>query len=161
MTKRITLTVSVLLFLFIGFLTLAYLTIYHPDLVIPAQNKEEEGFTANATRASDCRCLQGYIPSNSLPKNKFGGRFITNGSLLAFQPQGSTTKHLISNCLVCEGVNPCREKIAVSKKVWDDLSWGALYSCSLFTQTKTKAKTISDTFFCQSLSDPQKTRSCY
>ena len=162
MKQRIEIAVGVLLIFFLGFLTLAYLTIYNPELIIPHKAKQKEGFESAPTRASDCRCLEGYIPSNTLQKTEHGGRFLTNGSLLAFQPQGSNTKHLVSNCLVCEGVNPCSEKkVTVSKAVWDSLPWGSLYSCSLLTQAKSQAKTVSETFFCQSLHDPQLTRSCY
>jgi hypothetical protein len=150
--------VGLFLVLFASFLVLAYMTTFPKEYTV--NKPESEGFQVGPTRASDCRCLQGYIPSNMV-NSKYGGRFITDGGLVAFQPQGSKTKHLISSCLVCEGVNPCTQKKMIPKKEWDSLQWGEQYSCPLFTQIKKKAKKTSDTFFCQSTSDPEKSRDCY
>jgi hypothetical protein len=156
------LAVGLFLVLFVSFLVLAYVTIFHRECMLPSTSSKEEGFQVAPTRASDCRCLNGYIPSNML-NSKYGGDFITNGGLIAFQPAGTKTKHLISNCLTCEGINPCNQKKKMlTKSQWDSIPWNSQqYSCSLFTQSKKNAKKTSETYFCQHLRDSEKTRSCY
>lgn len=158
MKQAKTFAVGLFLVLFVSFLVLAFSTTY--PMPIRAIAEEKEGFTENPTRASDCQCLSGYLPSNRTT-SKYGGKFIQYAGLLAFQPDGTSMKHLVSNCLNCEGINPCSEAKTISKTAWDSLSWGTQYTCPFFTQIKANAKATTSTFFCQSLADPENRRSCY
>ena len=113
---------------------------------------EKEGFTnpvsetTAPTRASDCRCLPGYIPSNTVPKKILG---YENGFIEVKSPlkvrYGSDNRWV--------------EKMVYNTFKATNSFFGKDPAPGVRKQVETVAG--SDFFFCQSLSEQTQTRSCY
>ena len=106
-----------------------------------------EGVSSTApTRAADCQCLPGYIPSNKIPKKVLGfeNQFIVVKSPMALQ----------------YGVNNRWIKKQVS---------GTFQATNMFfggdpapgIRKRVETLEIEGFYFCQSLSNPTETRKCY
>ena len=145
----------------------------------PLEHKEPlEGFTA-VTRASDCNCLPGYIPSN-----KSGGEY--DGNILVgeqgppvYNPNNTNDIYMIDPANMCNllpGVKDFDMRttndmdnyykfvafrnniLAKSKPIDFNLyRYRGTLTCDIIKQ-KTMA---TDNYFCQHLTDPSKTRKCY
>ena len=159
--ERIVLIVA-LVILFFG------LALYGWDLCSLMNMNEKEGFTnltsetSAPTRASDCRCLPGYIPSNTPAQTKYGGRIIHRNGPIFYIPNGSNKKHWVSSCTQCNvGINFCDPNVYVNvtdkeASVYED---GPMLTCAVLKESLGKKE--SPNYFCQSLSDPTQTKSCY
>ena len=107
----------------------------------------EEAFEVLATRAADCKCLPGYIPSNRIKARVLGnqGEFIT----------------ISSPTLVRYGTdNKWIEKTVDANFRATNQFFGSDPAPGLHKRVETVANT-NETYFCLSLSDPGKRRSCY
>jgi hypothetical protein len=144
---------SPLLFLLGIFLITYSLLLY----VYPSDIKES--FTAPA-RATDCRCLPGYLPSNSI-QSTYGGEFQHYKGAIAFVPGRSKQKHWVPQCSMC-GINICSPSVykEVDKSTWEKTQWSSTFTCNTMKQAKENSQ-LDGTFFCQSTSDLSKTMSCY
>jgi hypothetical protein len=157
MSNLLTRASPLFLIAFIFIFTLFILYYVFPSYIhIPSS----EAFAVAPTRASDCRCLPGYIPSNSV-SSSYGGEFQHFNGTIAFVPFRSNQKHWVPQCSMC-GINVCTPSVFknVNSATWNKTSFGAQYTCSILKQAQEKANTQS-TFFCQSSSDTSKTMSCY
>jgi len=135
-------------------------------------SKSVDGFSTGPTRAADCNCLPGYIPSRA---GGFDGDIYSTSSgdgtiFYVYNPNGTDKMYIIGENK-CGLPNPnskysAKEKlnmigigsgfISSSGKTYDYA--GSIYnqdSCSIVK------KKDSGTYFCQNLDTPGKTRSCY
>lgn len=136
-------------------------------------SKSVDGFSTAPTRAADCNCLPGYIPSNT---GGFDGEIYSTGGgdgsiFYLYNPNGTDKMYIIGDGNKCGLPEPntkysAKEKlnmigigsgfISSSGKKYEFT--GGIYdenSCSLVK------KKGSGTYFCQNLDSPGKTRSCY
>ena len=106
-----------------------------------------EQFTTQTKRASDCRCLPGYIPSNKTIKRVLGneGQFIE-----------------IKNPITVRYGNNNRwvEKYVSSTFQATNSFFGSDPAPGIVKQVEIKDQT-NNIFFCQSLSNPSDTKQCY
>ena len=122
-----------------------------------------EGFSSAPTRATDCNCLPGYIPSSS--SNGYGGKIFTfkqgDGSYYLYNPSGTSDVYSIN-----PGNDTCGLPTSgdFPTKSWDELfSQNSKYRHKGFLKCDvvTKNTNTANTFFCQSLSNSSRTRACY
>jgi hypothetical protein len=119
-----------------------------------------EGFTAGPTRAADCQCLPGYIPSNATEKSEFvldprgWGYVLTKGKKYGYwwNMHGMTfnwsnTKH---RRVSWEEINRFSDGGQATKPIIEE--------ALRYQKEGAKAGSI---YFCQSLSNPAETRKCY
>jgi hypothetical protein len=153
------LTRSTPLLLFIGILLFTYSFLDFLGIQsYTYQNGVKEGFTA-PTRASDCRCLPGYIPSKEI-QSEYGGEFQHYKGTIAFVPSKSTLKHWVPQCTMC-GINICSPNIykTVDVQTWEKTRFSTTFTCDILKRAKEELST--QTFFCQNTGNPQKRMSCY
>ena len=156
--KRLTIffiTLSIAVFVYVGLYGIHF---------IQTSKEEEEGFKTGSgpvTRASDCNCLPGYIPSSE--SGDYNGKIfqvLTNGIQYLFNPEGTKKIYWINpenSCgITLSGTYP-------SLSIEQFFSNGSEYTyagnlhCNL---VKKKTPTVPH-FFCQNLSSPEKRRNCY
>ena len=126
-----------------------------------------ESFTSTGpTRPDDCLCLPGYVPSNTKSSQPMSGVIVHHQNkmwTLYFLPSGSRTAYWIPSCTM-EGVshNFCSDPMIRTLKAKERDSM-----IDSFDKTLTKsiwndihAKTKTDTYFCQKLTDPSDTQKC-
>jgi hypothetical protein len=134
------------------------------------KEEEEEGFvTAPITRASDCNCLPGYIPSSET--NGYNGKiFLTierKENYYLFNPDGTKDVYWIPNENSC-GIPNINDPSKPNSGNYTYLAsvdiFGAdrkyIYKGSLQCNMLKKIK-ASGIFFCQNLGNPEKRRNCY
>lgn len=133
----------------------------------------EEGFVSSAiTRASDCNCLPGYIPSNQ-SDSVDGNLIVDTRDSLMYNPNNTRDIYTIDTnnmCNLLPGVNDFdmrtstdtnnyNKYVSFKNKVniLDASSYNVkgTLSCDIVKQ---KANT---NYFCQSLTDSTKIRKCY
>jgi len=128
----------------------------------------QEPFQVAPTRASECRCLPGYIPSNVRGNSGLNGEVFTDASptfWYFFVPTGSTKMYRIE-----EG-NPCGIPHIYADPTLANQNRGnypripndrnLIQSGTLKCDTINNKSTVEPTYFCQNLDDSQKTKSCY
>jgi hypothetical protein len=110
------------------------------------------------TRAADCQCLPGYIPSTKTG-SKYGGRFIWNNGGVHYVKDGTSVRNWVSNCTMC-GINICDWNVMnkVTAEEYRQLTPGPNFNCEILKAAQT---TSSSFYFCQSLTNPNETRKCY
>ena len=125
---------------------------------------KDEGFntsTGPITRASDCNCLPGYIPSSD--NGDYNGKIfqiVTNGLQYLFNPEGTKKIYWINpenSCgITMSGTYP-------SLSIEQFFSNGSEYSYSGNLQCNfiKKKQSTQSIFFCQNLTSPEKRRNCY
>ena len=186
--ERIVLIVA-LVILFFG------LALYGWDLCSLMNMNEKEGFTnltsetSAPTRASDCRCLPGYIPSNTGDINNLNGKLIKiinkqrGEIIICYNPNNTNNYYLVTAASIqdfdkmYESFTVCNKKISkypisrtfdnmeelrniIENEKWNisyELSYPNEKKCKIFDQNGN----VDSTYFCQSLSDNQTTKSCY
>ena len=119
--------------------------------------KEEktEGFKTAPTRAADCKCLPGYVPSKQT-RSKYGGRFLShNYNILYYNPDNTKILHWVPMCELC-GIKTCDEGILVHDISNYSMS-NKMFSCDIVN----KYTQASNLYKCQNLSDPSDIKSCY
>jgi hypothetical protein len=178
----------------IGALTVGilFLMIYGWNTCMDSQ---KEGFTnpvsssTAPTRASDCRCLPGYIPSNT-GGNNLNGKFIKyinevrnpKEAGILYNPNNTNNYYLVTVASIqdfdkmYESFTVCNKKLSkypisrtidnikeLIKKIENE-QWNISYElfgnekkCNVFEQNSN----LDSTYFCQSLSNSQTTKSCY
>jgi len=142
----------------IAFIFLLFLGVY--SFIQPSLSYPIESFAVAPTRASDCRCLPGYMPSNTIT-SPYGGEFQHFNGTIAFVPFRSNLKHWVPQCMMC-GINVCTPSVYknVNSATWNKTSFGSQYTCNTLKLAK-EAVNSQSVFFCQSSSDISKTMSCY
>ena len=110
-------------------------------------SKSVDGFSTAPTRAADCNCLPGYIPSNSIKGRILGkqGEFITVGSPTLVR-YGTESKWV-------------EKTVDKNFQATNDF-FGSDPAPGLHKHVETVPSTSTD-YFCRSLSDPEKRRPCY
>jgi hypothetical protein len=146
----------------------------------PVEDFAKEGFKTGAvTRASDCNCLPGYIPSNK-GGGGYDGNIITdpNGAVALYIPNNTKDMYMIdtnNTCNLLPGVNNFDMRTST-----DDNNYAKYRSFISSIYEKSKSFNLSsynykgnlqcdlvkqggsDTnYFCQNLETPSKTRKCY
>ena len=164
--KRLTIlfiTLSIAAFVWIGLSGINFIQ----------KTKEEEGFATSAgpiTRASDCNCLPGYIPSSET--NGYNGKIFwttENGSnYYLFNPDGTKDVYWIQSENSCGIPNinlPSKPNSGNYTYLSSDDVFGASrkygYKGGLQCNMVKKNEAASGIFFCQNLSNPEKRRNCY
>lgn len=108
-----------------------------------------EGFkTAAVTRASDCNCLPGYIPSNTTGMKVLG-------------KEGDTVK-IDKPALIRYGTDDkwIEKEVTTLNFQISNAFFGADPAGGILKYAKI-IKETTDNYFCQSLADPTKIRKCY
>ena len=125
--------------------------------------KEEEGFvgTGPITRASECNCLPGYIPSSET--GDYNGKIfqiVTNGIHYLFNPDGAKKVYWINpnnSCgITLTGTYP---SLSLEQLFANGSDYG--YAGNLQCNIVQKKQPTQAHFFCQNLSSPEKRRNCY
>lgn len=119
-----------------------------------------EGGSAAPTRAADCQCLPGYIPSNETSKSEFAldprgwGFVLAKGKRYGFwwnmhgiRFDWQNTKY---RSVGWEEINKYRDAGYADKRIIEEA----------LRYQKEGGKATSN-YFCQSLSNPGETRKCY
>lgn len=129
-----------------------------------AEAEAVEGFSSAPTRATDCNCLPGYIPSSSSLKGYGGNIFIDieqGISYYLYNPSGTSDIYWIH-----DGNDTCGLPTSGNfpLKTWEEIfgpkrtyTYKGYLTCSVVT----KNTNTQDTFFCQNLGDSSRTRPCY
>lgn len=155
--RYVSILVMVILFFAIGYLAVDFLQKPQPN---PTTKKEKEGFTS---RASDCKCLPGYIPSNISPSIPNGGKIIREGGKgIHFVPAGTFDRYWVSSCQPSgTNINFCDPAVFVDVT---DAEYKKYTSRGTFTSKimeDAKKTKLMDSFFCQNSNDPTDIRMCY
>lgn len=133
--------------------------------------EEEEGFvTGPITRATDCNCLPGYIPSSET--NDYNGKIFWSiedgGNYYFFNPDGTTKIYLIQTENSCGipninlpsqaniGNYPYLDITGVNRQGGNKYGYYGRLQCNMI-----RKKEQGVNFFCQNLSNPEKRRNCY
>jgi hypothetical protein len=106
-----------------------------------------EQFTLQPTRASDCRCLPGYIPSNKITKRVLG----KENQLIEIK-NPITVRYGSNNRWVEKDVSSTFR--ATNSFFGSDPAPGVVKQVEIKEQN-------TNMFFCQSLSNPSNTKQCY
>jgi hypothetical protein len=148
---------GLLIFAFIGVIILSVNFVQSID---PSGNTVREHFTTAPTRAANCQCLPGYIPS----VNRLGGTvYMDTGVLLRygvlfFSPSGTKDFYGVAKDDSCGISYTDTEKYT---KLTRENMHGFTFSSYRGLLTCDKLNRNTKNYFCQSLSNPSKTRKCY
>jgi hypothetical protein len=161
----------VILILTLTFLAVLYYALTTTSYAFSFVDVEKEGFTSAApTRASDCNCLPGYIPSKD-SGGKYGGnilkfKFNDGRELYYYNPSGSNALYFYDSYRNTCGLPTSGD---FPMLVWSDVK----NNLSSTPQSKyelrgmlrcdvvKKNTNTQETFFCQRLGDPSSRRECY
>lgn len=150
------LTVFLLIaFLAIGSLTTDYKQQFENFMGSPDSSSSSSSGQKGSS-ATDCRCLPGFIPSNT-KINKYGGEFLKYEGTVVFVPDGNKgIKNWVPRCSMCN-IDICAIAKEASTEEWYKSRFDATFTCDMVKKIKSK----TPRFFCQNLVDPLKTRQCY
>lgn len=144
-------------------LTLTFLAVLYYAYTTTVDVTKKEGFASAApTRASECNCLPGYIPSKDAG-GKYGGNILTwtgasGNKFYYYNPSGTNDAYEYRSNNTCglptsgDFTSVSHSDLFVNKKYnyrWDKSP------CDLIKKNK------DETFFCQRLGDPSARRECY
>jgi hypothetical protein len=122
------------------------------------------------TRASDCRCLPGYIPAKPDINSHNGtvySSFFTGEKVYLFNPTGTKSIYYISPTNSCNLLNSSNS----GSKTFEFIGSGDIFGnkskysyngqldCSIVKSSEPSAS--EETYFCKNLSDSQITKACY
>ena len=153
----------VILILTLTFLAVLYYALTTTSYAFSFVDVKKEGFSSAApTRASDCNCLPGYIPSKDAG-GKYGGNILTwtadsGNKFYFYNPSGTNDAYEYRSDNTCglptsgDFTSVSHSDLFVNKKYnhrWDKSP------CDLIKKNK------DETFFCQRLGDPSARRECY
>ena len=123
-----------------------------------------EGFTTAVTRASDCNCLPGYIPSKE--SSEYNGKFYTlklpDGKKLFFVPDNTKDLYIVDmwnyQCESFEKMmnSPEIDRAGIEKHRFKGDISKFHNSCNIITK-----KEQTGVYFCQKLGNPEQKRECY
>ena len=157
--KRLT-----ILFITLSIAVFVYVGLYGINFIQTSTVKGEEGFktdTGPITRATDCNCLPGYIPSSE--SGDYNGKIFQTswqGTQYLFNPEGTTKVYWINQNNSCgirlTGTYP-------SLALEELFSNGSRYTYAGMLQCNLvhKKQLTQPLFFCQNLTSPEKRRNCY
>jgi len=162
--KRLTIlfiTLSIAAFVWVGLSGIKFI-----------QTTKEEGFatgTGPITRASDCNCLPGYIPSSDTGayNGKIFSTKLAGNNRYLFNPDGTKDIYWIQTENSCgiPNINPPSQPNTGNYPYLDFSEFfGAdrkyTYKGNLQCNMVNKKATLG-VFFCKNLSNPEKRRNCY
>lgn len=163
----------VILILTLTFLAVLYYALTTTSNAFGFVDVKKEGFTSAApTRASDCNCLPGYIPS------KEGGKYVGNilkidknfnREYYYYNPSGTDNIYIYSKeffnfdtCgLPTSGDFPMIAASDIKGNPWSTLQSKYEFRGLLTCDVVKKNTNTQETFFCQRLGDPSARRECY
>jgi hypothetical protein len=159
--KRLT-----ILFITLSIAAFVWLSLSGINFIQTSTVKEEEGFatstgTGPITRASDCNCLPGYIPSSE--SGDYNGKIFQiswMGTQYLFNPEGTKKVYWINpnnSCgITMTGTYP---SLALHELFGNGSqhSYSGILQCNLVQ----KKQPTQPHFFCQNLMSPEKRRKCY
>ena len=148
MRRDKTIFIAICIATFVSIAIIAYNFIKNTSEKMPEVEMDiEEGFNTPVIRAADCNCLPGYIPNNTIKSIVLGkqGEFITIGSPMLVR-YGTENKWV--------------EKTVDKNFQATNEFFGSDPAPGLHKHVETVASTSKE-YFCLSLSDPEKRRSCY
>ena len=132
----------------------------------------QEGFASTATaitRASDCNCLPGYIPSSETSEynGKIFSSIIAGNTRYLFNPDGTKDTYWIKSENPCgiPNINTFTQPNTGNYPYLDHseifgaapkYSYNGVLQCNMVHK-----KEASGIFFCQNLANPEKRRNCY
>lgn len=112
------------------------------------------------TRAADCRCLPGYIPSKQGPQDKVV--FIKEYGVYGYITSQKVFYDMRQNCNQC-GQNFCARAedmkladLSIKLNKTKEIKYGGFFSCAV-----AKPSPPSNTYFCQSLTNGNEFKMCY
>jgi len=137
---------------------------------IQESNIKKEPFAGSPapTRATDCKCLPGYIPSNKDDSN--GGTvsivFVGGRNIWVFTPKQSNDIYVIDNDNSCGLVSGEIDKAppSIPRMNLDDAMkkmYKGVLSCDTLKSLREASPITTDVFFCKNLAIPGKHRPCY
>jgi len=123
-----------------------------------------EGFRAAVTRASDCNCLPGYIPSKE--SSEYNGKFYTEktdfGVFLYYVPENTKDFYFINIWgSQCESFDKMMNSPRIDTATFAKYRFSGFISkddnnCNIITK-----KESTGVYFCQKLGNPEQKRDCY
>lgn len=123
-----------------------------------------EGFTTAVTRASDCNCLPGYIPSKE--SSEYNGKFYTekypHSIGLLYVPENTKDFYMINTWdSPCEPLDkmmnsPLADRATFAKYRFSGFISKDNNNCNILTK-----KESTGVYFCQKLGNPEQKRDCY
>jgi len=119
-----------------------------------------EGFTTAVTRASDCNCLPGYIPSKD--SSEYNGKFYTFEDYLVYVPDNTKNTYFISIFdSHCESFDKMMNSPRIDRDTLERHRYSGFISkdnnnCNILTK-----KESTGVYFCQKLGNPEQKRDCY
>lgn len=123
-----------------------------------------EGFTTAVTRASDCNCLPGYIPSKE--SSEYNGKFYTEeypgGIRLYYVPENTKDLYIINIWnSQCESFDKMMNSPRIDTATFAKYRFLGFISkdennCNILTK-----KESTGVYFCQKLGNPEQKRDCY
>lgn len=126
-----------------------------------------EAFTTGAvTRASDCNCLPGYIPSKE--SSEYNGKFYTfsmgegDSIRLFYFPDNTKDVYTVDiwrdQCESFEKMmnSPRIDSNTIEKRIWKGYIGNSNNNCNIITK-----KEQTGVYFCQKLGNPEQKRECY
>jgi len=155
----------VILILTLTFLAVLYYALTTTSNAYGFVDVKKEGFTSAApTRASDCNCLPGYIPSKDAG-GKYGGNILTwtgdsGHKYYYYNPSGTNDVYEYRSNNTCglptsgDFTSVTHSDLFVNKKY--NYTWQKS-ACDVVNENKNK----EGIFFCQRLGDPSSRRECY
>lgn len=160
--------VILLTFLLLIFGVLVYYSLQELSTIPPVAITEP--FNTAPTRASDCRCLPGYIPANVKGKSGLNGEVYTDAAptfYYFFVPSGTNKMYRIDEKNPC-GISHIYNEPSLANQNKGNYpripsDRGLVYSgnlkCDMLMSINEGKADVN--YFCQSLSDSQKTKTCY
>ena len=122
-----------------------------------------EGFTTAVTRASDCNCLPGYIPSKD--SSEYNGKiysFLRPGGDLFYIPDNTKNIYRINTWdSPCESFDKMMNYPLIDRDTLERHRFSGFISkgdntCNILTK-----KESTGVYFCQKLGNPEQKRDCY
>jgi hypothetical protein len=119
-----------------------------------------EGFRAAVTRASDCNCLPGYIPSKD--SSEYNGKFYTFEDYLVYVPDNTKNTYSIdTRHSPCESFDKMMNSPRIDRDTLDRHRYSGFISkdhnnCNILSK-----KESTGVYFCQKLGNPEQKRDCY
>ena len=143
---------GLLIFAFIGVVILSVNFVHSID---PSGSIVREHFTTAPTRAANCQCVPGYIPSI----NRLGGTVYMDNRYLLFSPRGTNDLYMIKeydSCGISYTNTENYKKLTRENNYlgFTHYSVKGYLTCDMLNKN-------NKNYFCQSLSNPSKTRKCY
>ena len=156
------------IFIGICIATFVWLSLLAIDFINKTHRSDDyniEAFTTGAvTRASDCNCLPGYIPSKE--SSEYNGKFYTlnrpGGNELYYVPDNTKNIYIVDttdySCEPFEKMmnSPKIDRAGIEKHRFSGIIRKTNNNCNII-----RKKEQTGVYFCQKLGNPEQKRECY